>query len=381
VRLWASAVLGFAIVAAACASGGTDSPLDAMGGPDDGGSIASSCPDGEFATAVGIDGQLLCAPIDAAALAAITNHCSLYFGWRDSCDGCTTAPEKWGQVSGVDCANGVGVSNTCALTDLGGVELPLFGLNTDGSVNDDDKFYAGLRCAPPADEPVAGPCPEGSYLGGILGESVSCVTGQAAIAEYLAGGCQIYFGWRDNCDGCTSAPLKWGRASTSECSVETGLDSSCTSLVLGEDSVFTLGINTDGDVNGDDKFYLGFQCTGAGASDSTSFDSCPEGELVVGIDELGRVRCTSPVVAAEAVVQDDCYLYFGWRDGCDGCTTAPSKWGRVGHTSCENGTGLDNTCASTPLDGTSVQLFGLNTDGDVDGNDKFYLGLACPGGM
>jgi hypothetical protein len=69
---------------------------------------------------------------------------------------------------------------------------------------------------------------------------------------------------------------------------------------------------------------------------------------------------------------------MGWRDGCNGCTTPPTKWGRVSHAGCENGTGADNTCASTPLDGASVQLFGLNIDGDVDDNDKFYVGMACP---
>ena len=77
-------------------------------------------------------------------------------------------------------------------------------------------------------------------------------------------------------------------------------------------------------------------------------------------------------------LREGCYVYFGWRDSCNGCTDDPSKWGRVNTVSCENGVGNANTCAATPINGTTVQLFGLNTDGDVGGDDKLYVGLRCP---
>ena len=105
--------------------------------------------------------------------------------------------------------------------------------------------------------------------------------------------------------------------------------------------------------------------------------SCPAGQLVVAIEADGQIRCASPLPAAEAVIRTGCQLYFGWRDSCDGCQLPPAKWGRVSHAACENGAGADDTCAPAQLNGNSVPLFGLNTDGDVDGNDKFYLGLQC----
>ena len=368
-----------ALTLLACAS--TTDPdlveIDAM--PGDGSVVASSCPAGEFAIGFLNDGTLDCAPIDAAALAAFSTHCSIYLGARDNCGGCTDPPAKWGRVSGADCANGAGADNTCSTADLGGVSLPLFGLNTDGEVDDNDKLYAGIQCLAPADEPVAGPCPEGSYLSGALGDATSCVTAQAAIAEYLDQGCDVYFGWRDSCDGCVAEPARWGRTSGGECTVGAGANSTCTVPALGESSVPTFGLNTGGTVNGDDKFYLGFQCAGAEASLSLgTTGSCPAGELVVGIDSQGNLECASPLPEAEAAVQGGCYLYFGWRDECNGCITEPAKWGRVSHGACENGAGLDNTCSTASLDGVELPLFGLNTDGDVDGNDKFYVGLACP---
>jgi hypothetical protein len=42
-----------------------------------------------------------------------------------------------------------------------------------------------------------------------------------------------------------------------------------------------------------------------------------------------------------------------------------------------NGAGLDNTCASVVLGADTVSLFGLSTDGDVNDDDKFFVGLQC----
>ncbi len=335
------------------------------------------CPADEFATGFDESGRVVCSAITATARASLNDHCSLYYGWRDSCDGCTSTPAKWGRVGGVTCVNGTGADSTCSTASLGGVSVNLYGVNVDGDVNDDDKFYAGFHCVTPTDDRVAGPCPAGSFMAAVTTEGPECVTGQAAVVDYLANQCNVYAGWRDSCDGCTSAPSKWGNVNTALCTIGTGAANTCTFPPLGGQNVRMFGVNTDGNVNGDDKFYFGFQCTGAMAADATVPESCPAGQLVVGIDDLGMVLCASPLVAAEAVVQNDCYLYAGWRDSCDGCVTAPAKWGRVSHKLCENGVGADNTCSQSTLNGVSLPLFGLNTDGDVDGNDKFYVGLLC----
>ena len=74
------------------------------------------------------------------------DHCTLYAGWRDSCNECTTAPAKWGSVRQGVCANGVGVDDTCNTFLLGADMVTMFGLNTDGDVDNDDKFHVGFRC-------------------------------------------------------------------------------------------------------------------------------------------------------------------------------------------------------------------------------------------
>jgi hypothetical protein len=53
------------------------------------------------------------------------------------------------------------------------------------------------------------------------------------------------------------------------------------------------------------------------------------------------------------------------------------KWGRVSPTTCANGAGADNTCTMQTLGSTSLPMFGLNFDGDVDNNDLLNLGLHC----
>jgi len=76
----------------------------------------------------------------------INANCRIYLGWRDNCDGCSSAPVKWGYVNDTSCVNGAGTNNTCSMPNLGGEVVQTFGLNTDGSVDDSDKFYVGLHC-------------------------------------------------------------------------------------------------------------------------------------------------------------------------------------------------------------------------------------------
>jgi hypothetical protein len=157
----------------------------------------------------------------------------------------------------------------------------------------------------------------------------------------------------------------------------TGVNNTCTTPSLGGTVVNLLGINTDGDVDGNDKFYTGFHCDGAAAAGGPAQAACPPGHLMNGIHANGTIECADPATTIESIVQTDCYLYSGWRDSCDNCTSVPAKWGRVNYSDCQNGVGTDNTCQTTLLNAVSVRLFGLNTDGDVGGDDKFYSALYC----
>src|SRR5690606_11431370 len=95
-------------------------------------------------------------------------------------------------------------------------------------------------------------------------------------------------------------------------------------------------INTDFSVDDDDTFYVGFHCSGANASGSTVAEACPPGQLVVGVHADGMVQCASPLPAIEAAIRSECHIYLGWRDGCGACTEPPTKFGRVGHDSCDH---------------------------------------------
>lgn len=110
-----------------------------------------------------------------------------------------------------------------------------------------------------------------------------------------------------------------------------------------------------------------------GTGYTASGQSCPAGSYVSGIDATGSIVCAG----LAAYVNQSCFLYLGWRDACDGCTTAPVKWGRTSANACENGAGVNNTCQSPTLGAEAVTLFGLNFDGTVDDNDKVYVGLKC----
>ncbi|HET9484921.1 MAG TPA: hypothetical protein VFO79_13260 [Xanthomonadales bacterium] len=112
----------------------------------------------------------------------------------------------------------------------------------------------------------------------------------------------------------------------------------------------------------------GVNGTGYTASNQT----CAAGQYVRGIDATGNVICA----ALADYVNASCQLYFGSRDSCSGCTTAPAKWGRVSGVACTNGAGANNTCQASSLGGETITLFGLNPD-ELDANDKLYIGLKC----
>ena len=117
--------------------------------------------------------------------------------------------------------------------------------------------------------------------------------------------------------------------------------------------------------------------TYGGQQFARSNQNCPAGTMLTGIDANGSIRCTSFAEAAKAYVNQNCYIYFGWRDSCDGCGSAPAKVGRVSDASCTNLAGGDNSCITPSIGGRNVRMYGVNTDGDVNGDDKFYVGLKC----
>ena len=367
------------------ATGGVGAGGAAGGGGDAGGGsggkapfVASSCAPGTFA--VGLDdltGALVCSTLDAAALDAINAGCRVYLGWRDSCTGCNTAPSKWGHASYGGCTNGVGVDSTCQAPLLDGQNVHLFGVDMDGDVNDDDKFYVGLYCDEGEPAPSPGPCPPGWFATGLEGASLVCSQAEVAVLGAVRDECELYFGWRDGCDDCTSAPDRWGRVGSTGCTVGAGATATCTTPSLGGTNVPMLGLNTGGDVDGNDKFYVALRCAEPAPVMGPATGSCPPGQLVVSLAADGTLGCESPAPLVDTLFEDHCSLYFGWRDSCGSCTSAPSKWGRVRDGFCTNDLGVDNTCAQTVLGGETLQMFGLSTDGDVGGDDKLYVGFRC----
>ena len=347
------------------------------GGQGAGGIVAHSCPDGQFAHTIDQTNTLVCTAIDGVVRDAVNEHCSLFFGWRDSCSGCTSDPAKWGRVNGTTCNNGVGVDDSCTPAQLKGDTVQMFGLNTDGDVNGDDKFYAGMQCDNMDVMPRSGPCEVGEMLASLEGGDIGCVSLTALVSNYVRDSCTLYYGWADGCGGCTSDPTKWGKVTSTSCDKGIGINNTCTVAALGGPIVNLLGIDLDGDVDDNDKFYVGLSCVAASAQSQDGSGSCPAGMLVQGINQDGSLACASPLPVADAVIRQSCHVYTGWRDSCNGCTTTPSKWGRVSQDECLNGAGNDNTCTVANLGGETVRLFGLNTDGDVNGDDKFHYGFRC----
>ncbi len=119
--------------------------------------------------------------------------------------------------------------------------------------------------------------------------------------------------------------------------------------------------------------------TYTGADFALSNRTCPSNQFMTGISATGTPICSGiPNSVLRDYVNANCYVYFGWRDDCDGCTSAPIKGGRArGLTSNCATFGGDTTCQTHSLFGQSVRLAGINPDGDVDGNDKLYIGIKC----
>ena len=362
----------------ACANAGEAVPADSSDTPNPDGRLADRCDTGELATAVAANGQVTCTPIDVATGQAVDNHCSVYLGWRDDCDGCTTDPAKWGFVGGDRCTSGAGAGNTCTTQTLGGAQVRMFAIDPDGDVDGNDKLYGGLHCTTPgASTGAIAPCPAGEFVVGTNGASTRCAPLASVVAAYVKEQCSLYLGWQDECNGCMTIPAKWGRSGDAGCMNGIGGDNTCTKPMLVDQTVDLFGLNPDGDVDGNDKLHAGLRCGAAASAMSSAMTMCPAGQFVVGTAADGSFLCESPAPAITNYFADHCTLYVGWADNCGGCTTPPTKWGSAKVGSCANGIGADNTCTTFTLGEAPVALFGLSPDGDVDGNDALYVGFHC----
>ncbi len=360
------------LVLVACAKGGADTTTDGSQPPDGNTTFTpSSCPAGQLATDISPTGDVTCKTVDTSITSAITNQCAIHLGWRDECNGCALPPTKFGSI-GKQCVTGTGAQNVCVTPTLGGKPTPLFGLNFDGDANDDDKLYGGLHCVPPVPATGITSCPADQFIVG----AGTCASVGDVVIDYVRTSCALYLGWQDNCDGCATQPGKWGFAGDAGCTVGAGINNTCVTTTLGGEMVNLIGLNTDGDVNDDDKFHVGLDCRPPTPA-TTSATTCPAGQFVAATELDGTFRCESVAPLVADVIASRCTLTFGWHDNCDGCLTPPTKFGSVRVGACTLGGGLSNTCSSFTLGGRTVNMFGLNTDGDVNGDDTFYVGFRC----
>jgi hypothetical protein len=178
---WINRIIAVTYIACSAQACSTGQSLDRDGAPVEGDHFAladQSCPTGQVATGIGVDGTLqctdqpapvatsceadqymtgvdesggaLCAPVpfDLTTVREYINaNCFIYLGWRDSCDGCVDIPVKLARThgDGVDCQTN-GSNGGCQPFTVFGETVRMASVNTDGDVNDDDKFWVGLKC-------------------------------------------------------------------------------------------------------------------------------------------------------------------------------------------------------------------------------------------
>ena len=358
-------------------SGGSGGLGGTAGAAGSGGTGGASCPPGEFITRIDVNGDLVCSGIDMLTKNAFDSNCRIHLGWSDQCGACTTPPSKWGSVSPSYCNTGIGANNTCQNVIIGGKQVQLLGLNMDGDVDTNDKLYARFSCdAKPLIE-SAEPCDPGELAVGYNMGALSCGNATAGILDALRDHCQVTVGARDSCDGCTDPPLQWGQASTLQCNVGGGASTTCQMATLGGDTMNLLGVDFEGDVDGNDKLYMGLGCSNSTTMPALGVAKCPAGQYATGINAEGQLDCAPVDALAIAYFQNHCNIYVGWTDACNGCLGVPTKWGFTSSAACQNGAGLDDSCTVATLGTDMVRLFGINFDGDVNDDDTIFVGLYC----
>ncbi len=339
------------------------------------------CPTGMFVTGIATGGALVCSDLADAVRRYVDGSCRVHLGWQDSCNGCSGPPTKWGSVGASTCAIGRGADNSCIAAPAGAAPVQLLGVNPDGDLDDNDVLYAGITCSAPAVPARSGGCPAGQFATGFdaSGQPL-CAAPDPAARTAIGRDCFLYGGWRDECPACTvTPPTKWDRVNDTRCDNLVGPNGdTCTLPSLGGTTVRMLGLDFDGDVNNDDQIYMGLRCEASGGTQgSGAVTGCQRDEAAYGIGSNGALLCAPVAPAVHTYFASSCYLYLGWQDSCGGCTRPPVKWGRVSPTMCSNGAGANNTCTTQTLGGTSLPMFGLNFDGDVDDNDLLNLGMHC----
>ncbi len=147
------------------------------------------------------------------------------------------------------------------------------------------------------------------------------------------------------------------------------------------DAITDAGLDARTDARADAGFDVGFDTpqvvVDSGLRPDAGARQCPAGMFVTGLDASGALVCSDLADAVRSYVDGSCRVHLGWQDSCDGCAGPPTKWGSVGASSCASGSGVSNSCISASAGATPVRLFGVNPDGDVDGNDVLYAGIAC----
>ena len=224
---------------------------------------------------------------------------------------------------------------------------------------------------------ATGDCPEGEVVVG-LGDSMPiCGSFEPVARDAMNDGCRAHLGWVDACGDCTDPPQKLGYAGDDGCETVSGGTDTCGSVVLGSAALSLFGLNTDGAVNGDDRFFAGWNCEGGDDQWSQEPASCPDGTVATGLSGAGELICTDLSMAVIEWANDRCELTLGWRDTCENCTNVPTEWSTASGISCAPGAGNESDCLIVDVQGADVPLASLGMSGGVDFNDAFFIGLTC----
>jgi len=108
--------------------------------------------------------------------------------------------------------------------------------------------------------------------------------------------------------------------------------------------------------------------------------SCPANQFMTGIAADGSPTCSTVDGVVRTYINTNCFIYVGWSDDCEGTCITADKAGRINQTTCQDDLAAnsdDNTCQTQNFGGFNVDTLGINFNGDVDGNDKLFVGLRC----